>query len=139
MHDEDDERPPSPSRPSAAPAGPAPGARLGPPPLAGAGSLPVGSRPDWSAPGPAAAYQPAPPTLDARRNGFAVAALVCGLVWVFWIGSVLAVIFGHVALHQIRDAHGWERGRGPALAGLLLGYLGLALLVISIVASIVSR
>ena len=86
-------------------------------------------------PFPGAAYQPAPPSVDATRNGFAVASLVLGLVWAFWIGSLLAVVFGHVALAQIRDSGGWQRGRGVALAGLLLGYLMLALLVFSIVLS----
>ena len=62
----------------------------------------------------------------------AVASLVCGLVWMFFLGSVLAVVFGHVARAQIRRSGGWERGAGMALAGLALGYLMLALLVISI-------
>jgi hypothetical protein len=95
-------------------------------------------RPAWPSPDGAVAYQPAPPTLDARTNGFAVAALVLGIVWMFWIGSVLSVIFGHIALHQIHESSGWQRGRGLAIAGLLLGYLALALLGISIVAAIVA-
>ena len=78
-------------------------------------------------------YQPAPPRVDASLNGFAVASLVLGLLWLFWIGSLLAVIFGHVALSAIQRSGGWERGRGVALAGLLLGYLMLALLAASIV------
>ena len=120
MHDEDDQPP--------APAASSPN-RLS---VAGDGS-------PWSTPAGAAPYQAEPPTLDARTNGFAVAALVLGLVWIFWIGSVLAVIFGHVALGQIRDASGWQRGRGLAIAGLLLGYLALALFVFSIVVSAVTR
>jgi hypothetical protein len=86
-----------------------------------------------------APYQPVPPTLDARTNGLAVASLVLGLVWFFWIGSVLAVIFGHVALGQIGASSGWQRGRGWAIAGLLVGYLALALLGISIVLAAVNR
>ena len=86
-----------------------------------------------SPPDPPVAYQPVPPTLAARRNGLAVWSLVLGAVWIFWVGSVLAVILGHVALAQIRDSNGWQRGRGLALAGLLLGYLALALFVISVV------
>ncbi len=65
-------------------------------------------------------------------NGYAVASLVLGIVWVFWIGSFLAVIFGHTARAQIRRS-GIPRGEGMALAGLILGYLGFLTLVISIV------
>jgi hypothetical protein len=62
-----------------------------------------------------------------------VASLVLGLLWLGWIGSVLAVIFGHVALDQIRYRGG--RGRGLAIAGLSLGYLALAFLVLGILAA----
>jgi len=109
-----------------------PGAGLPPPPLAPPG-------------GPAAvgwpidpAYQPAPPTTAAQPNGMAVASLVLGITWVFWVGSILAVVFGHLALGQIARSQGWQRGRGMALAGLILGYCGLALLLVSIVASATS-
>ena len=44
--------------------------------------------------------------------------------------TILAVIFGHVALSQI-DKRG-EDGRGMAIAGLVLGYIGLAGLVVVI-------
>lgn len=32
--------------------------------------------------------------------GWPIAALVLGIVWVYWIGSILAIIFGHVALDR---------------------------------------
>ncbi|MDX6742710.1 DUF4190 domain-containing protein [Actinocorallia sp. A-T 12471] len=65
-----------------------------------------------------------------RMNPYAVAALVCGLLWACWLGSLLAVVFGHLALRQIarRD----ERGRGLALAGLVVGYLSLLFLVLTL-------
>jgi hypothetical protein len=47
------------------------------------------------------------------------------------IGSILAVIFGHIALGQIRERH--QEGTGMARAGLILGYVGIALGVIYIV------
>ena len=68
-----------------------------------------------------------------RTNGLAVAAMVLGIVWVYWIGSILAVIFGHVAIAQIRGSGGTQRGRGMAIAGLVLGYVGIGLLVVAIV------
>jgi hypothetical protein len=49
-----------------------------------------------------------------------------------WIGSILAVIFGHVALRQIKAGDGAQRGRGLAITGLVLGYLGLAVVAAAI-------
>jgi hypothetical protein len=61
---------------------------------------------------------------------------VLGILWVFWIGSILAVVFGHVALSQIKRSMGAVRVRGLAVAGLVLGYLGVAMLALFIVAAI---
>jgi hypothetical protein len=77
---------------------------------------------------------PAPPPPYAgfratRTSGLAIASLVLGIVWIFWLGSILAVIFGHVALSQIKRSMGALTGRGMAIAGLILGYLGIATLL----------
>lgn len=64
-------------------------------------------------------------------NGLAIASMILGIVWVYWIGSILAVIFGHIALHQIR--RDGTRGRGMAIAGLVLGYLGIAVIVLILI------
>ncbi len=58
-------------------------------------------------------------------SGFAITSLVCGLLQFFCcgLGSLLAVIFGHLALGQTR--RGERAGGGLAIAGLVLGYLGL--------------
>lgn len=71
-------------------------------------------------------YEPPPGALPGQQktNGLAVASLVLGILWVWWIGSVLAVIFGHVALSQIKKTG--AAGRGLAVAGLVLGYIGIA-------------
>lgn len=75
-----------------------------------------------------AAAQPAPAA--SKSNGLAIASLVLGILWLGWLGSVLAVIFGHVAHKQISDAEGRQSGKGMATAGLVLGYIGIATLVI---------
>jgi hypothetical protein len=71
-----------------------------------------------------------------RTNGLAIASMVLGILWLYWIGSLLAVIFAHVALSQIKRANGWQRGRGMAIAGLVLGYVGIALLLIVIIVAL---
>lgn len=53
-----------------------------------------------------------------KTNGLSIAALITGIVGL----SLLAVIFGHVSLGQIKTRS--EAGRGMAIAGLVLGYLG---------------
>ena len=68
-------------------------------------------------------------------NGLAIASLVLGIVWIYWIGSTMAVIFGHVALRQIEQR---SQGGGLAIAGLVLGYIGLAFLALFIVALVVT-
>jgi hypothetical protein len=69
-----------------------------------------------------------------RTNGLAIASMVLGILCIYWITSILAVIFGHVALSQIKRSNGTQTGRGMAIAGLVLGYIWLALLVVFIVA-----
>jgi hypothetical protein len=80
-------------------------------------------------------YAPAP---RPGTSGLAIASLVLGILWIWGVGSLLAVIFGHVARSQIRRG---ERtgGAGMALAGLILGYVGLAGLIVLIIAVSVSN
>jgi len=62
----------------------------------------------------------APPL--ARTNGLAIASLACGLAQ-FVVGplaTIPAIVFGHVARHQIKRTG--EQGAGLALAGLILGW-----------------
>mgnify|MGYP003350445616 FL=1 len=68
-----------------------------------------------------------------RTNGFAIASLVLGCVGIFTcgLGSVLAVIFGFIARSQIRQRG--EQGNGMALAGIILGFVFLALFVIYVI------
>lgn len=81
-----------------------------------------------------------PPTVAVaapqEMNGLAIASLILGITWIFWIGSLLGVILGHVALSQIDDTGGRQGGRGMAIAGLVLGYIALgvgALIVVVLV------
>jgi thiol-disulfide isomerase/thioredoxin len=64
-----------------------------------------------------------------KTNGLAIASLVFGIFPVFGVGALLAVIFGHVSIGQIKRSDGAESGRGMAIAGLILGYLWIALFV----------
>ena len=59
--------------------------------------------------------------------------MVLGIIWLYWIGSILAVIFGHVALSRIRKNPSIQ-GRGMAIAGLVLGWVGVGVLLIVLIA-----
>jgi len=95
------------------------------------GSTPWQTYPEQTRPEPMwgslpSGYGPAPQR--AGTNGFAVASLVLGIVWVYWIGSALALIFGFLALRQIREQP--VGGRGLAVAGIVLGGIGAATLLL---------
>ena len=80
------------------------------------------------------AHQLAALGVDVLEAGFAIASMVLGIVWVYWVGSILAIIFGHISLNQIKRSG--QGGKGMAIAGLVLGYVELAILVIFIIAVI---
>jgi ABC-type dipeptide/oligopeptide/nickel transport system permease component len=100
---------------------------------------------------PGAAYPPPPPTdypaypgygvqpygvsypyyagpVAPSTNGFAIASLILsisGFVLLGIVGSILGVIFGHVAQGQIKKAVPREEGHGLATAGIIMGYIGI--------------
>src|SRR6266700_1958430 len=47
-----------------------------------------------------------------KTNGLAIASMVLGIVWVYWVGSILALVFGYMAKGQIDQSGGRESGRG---------------------------
>lgn len=72
---------------------------------------------------PPPAPQPAPtPYASAPAGAKTNTLAIVSLVLAFFI-SLGAVITGHIALSQIKKTG--ENGRGLAIAGLVLGYLGL--------------
>ncbi|MHC4693068.1 MAG: DUF4190 domain-containing protein [Planctomycetota bacterium] len=65
----------------------------------------------------------------ARTSGLAIASLVFSFIVPF--GCIPAIVCGHIALRKIRkDAT--VKGYGLALAGLIIGYVGLCLLIVPI-------
>jgi hypothetical protein len=56
-----------------------------------------------------------------------LAAGVLGLTLVPFIGSIVAVITGPMARNEIKESKGTLEGDGLALAGLILGWVGIGL------------
>jgi len=64
-------------------------------------------------------------------NGLAIASLVLGVLWLVWLGSLLGLILGLVALKQIKNRN--QGGRGIAIAGIVLSVLWLVGFVVAII------
>ncbi|MBM4020243.1 MAG: DUF4190 domain-containing protein [Planctomycetes bacterium] len=64
----------------------------------------------------------------ARTSGMAIASLVLGLVGIFACGflGILAIIFGAVGMRDTRRDPN-VKGRGLAVAGLILGIIDIVL------------
>ena len=85
-------------------------------------------------PGYPPAYQYPAYAAPQSTNGMAIASMVLGILWLYWIGSILALIFGYVALNQIRERN--QGGRGMAIAGIVLGWIGVGALALFIIVAI---
>ena len=85
-------------------------------------------------PGGQPGYQSQPKT-----EGLATTALVMGIVGLVFcpfIGAILALVFGFQARGRIRDSGGALGGEGQATAGIVLGFIGLVLPALAILAII---
>ncbi len=131
-------------RPGPAPQASAPepsyvSAGVGPPlqvPVYGPPPIPYGYGPPPSAPGYGFTYgypsrQPtyASP-VSPKRNGLAVASLVCSFFfWLYGIGAILGIVFGFVSRSQIKHSGGTQRGKGMALAGIIIGFVSVVIVL----------
>ncbi len=93
--------------------------------------------PPFSEPYQPPGYPPPPPRYaTAGTNGLAIASLVLGILWIYWIGSILALVFGYVAKSQIDKWPGTQNGRAMAIAGIVLGWVGVGFLVLFVLLAI---
>jgi hypothetical protein len=75
-----------------------------------------------------------PPKLPT--NGKATASLVLGilgLVILYVIGPILALVFGHIAKNEIEASNGTQGGGGFATAGIVMGWIGIGLALLYLV------
>jgi hypothetical protein len=94
---------------------------------------PAGPPGQWYGPPPGYPQYYAPPQ---RTNGMAIASMVLGILWIYWIGSILALVFGYIARNQIKQRG--EGGSGMALAGIILGWIGVGFLVLALGTAVAS-
>ena len=88
-----------------------------------------GAAPVYGAPYGGAPYGYAP---ARRTNALAIVAMIASILGFIWvlplIGGLTGAIMGHISLGQIKRTG--EGGRGMALAGVIVGWIGVGLIVI---------
>lgn len=67
-----------------------------------------------------------PFTGPVHSSGKAIGSLICGIFAFVFPSAVAAIILGHISLSEIRKSAGRLTGHGIAMAGLILGYVGVA-------------
>ena len=108
-----------------------------PPPFQPGSALPAGS-PFGKFHDPPGSEAPHPPfpVSQSRTNGFAIAALVMGLCsfipFVDFVSWILALVFGHIALTQMKGDES-IKGRGMAITGLAITYFFLVVVITFVV------
>ena len=102
-------------------------------PTATVASPPAAQQPTTEQPFPGS---PPPFVGQPQTSGKAIGSLICGIINIFPL-SVVAIILGHLSLSEIKKSAGRLTGQGLAIAGLVLGYLGVvAIPFILIIAAI---
>jgi hypothetical protein len=77
---------------------------------------------------------PPPPGAVVKTNLQAIASLVLAILWIYGIGSILAIILARSATRQIQASGGAQSGLGFAQAGRILGIIGVVGAILVIVA-----
>ena len=75
-----------------------------------------------------------------QTSTLAIVSLVSGILgWTFapWIGSVVAIITGHMARAEIRRNPDAMEGDGMAIAGLVMGWAMVVLSLLAVIAIVV--
>ena len=87
--------------------------------------------------GPVVPAPMAPPQL-VKTNSLAITSLICGIAQFMFgpLATIPAVVCGHVARNQIRRTG--EQGAGMALAGLILGWIGVGFTVLVVLIAVVA-
>ncbi len=70
-----------------------------------------------------------PPPVAPRTSTMAIISLIGGIAgWTVLplLGSIVAIITGHMAKSEIKKSAGMVSGNGMATAGLILGYVSIA-------------
>ena len=128
---------------------PRPATPITPSPLGGFGGSSPAGRPAPSGPvaGSAGPLDPSRPfdasrplALNGRKNNtLAIVSLVMGIICCIPFGSFIALGTGIAALKKIEASEGREGGKNLAVAGIVLGGLGVAVSVLGLIGAIFGK
>jgi len=78
----------------------------------------------------------APPAAPQQQNNtmalISLIASILGVTFVPTVGSIVGLILGYMARKQIRESGGVQGGEGMAKAGIIIGWIGVALALVGI-------
>src|SRR5215469_731179 len=77
-------------------------------------------------PQPPVYYHPESAPMPVPTSGWAIASLVCSLVG----APLLGIIFGYIAIGEVRDSFGRITGAGIAKAGMIISLVEMSLVVV---------
>jgi len=83
---------------------------------------------------------PLPPSPPVQNSTMAIVSLVAGILgWTLlpFLGSIAAIITGHMAKSEIKKSEGALGGGGLATVGLVLGYVSLGLFLCACIAFVI--
>ncbi len=82
---------------------------------------------------------PNPAPMLKKDSTLAIISLVSGLAgWLIpLVGGIVAIVTGHLARKEIRESHNTLGGEGMALAGLILGYIHVGIVILFFILLIV--
>jgi hypothetical protein len=75
-------------------------------------------------------------TAKPPSNGKATASMVLGilgLVILYVIGPILALVFGYQSKNEIEASNGAQGGAGMATAGIVMGWIGVGLTILYLI------
>ena len=79
--------------------------------------------------------------MQTKNNSLAIASMICGIVSLpinccYGAGlpvSLAAVILGFIARKQINESGGSQDGQGMALAGIIVGFVSMVMVILGLI------
>ncbi len=79
---------------------------------------------------------------NLRWSKLAIGSFVFSFIWIYGIGSLIAIIGGIISIRDINKKNKKLKGKGFAIVGIILGIIGLILplwILISVIWTIIAR
>lgn len=75
-----------------------------------------------------------------KRSPLAIITLICGILSLGGglVFQIVAIVCGHMARSEIRKSNGTLRGDGMAITGLIMGYIGVSVALVTVVVVVVT-